>query len=154
MKKIVFLLSMLSLLAFAVINCNDNGVNTNDDNDTTQKSNPLAGEWYEVGSTYAEGRKVVFTDTTIIAWVYANDHESHGQIHNYHRVLFDDRYSLSNDTLEIANSGNIPGVAPSTSFRTPITFHSNDTLEICHFLLTPWTIPFPLNYDSIILYRR
>jgi len=155
MKKILFLLSVLGLLAFAVTNCDDAGVNTGGDTDTTQKSNPLAGEWYQIGSSYTQGRKVIFTDTTITLWEYANNYESGGIIHNYEiKLLGVGRYFIKNDTLVAVNSGYVPQLMPPYPFKSPITFHSNDTLKIQHFIPTPWQCGFPDCYNPITIYRR
>jgi len=264
MRKILFLLSVFTLLVFAITNCDDTGANIDDGTgttshdttqtdttktDTTQKSNTVVGTWYEVGSAYTLGRKVIFTDTTITAYRYYNNPNdvwfkwfddnkyfllnndtleiAHFQSHYTFKTYFmlhsndtlkiqhfalnilsggdpyrqyveiilyrsddeplmdttqksnplvgewygdsttvvftettvtgsrfnDNKYLFYNDTLEIENPGNISGLV-TFPFTTPITFHSNDTMEIKYFIETPWGVPFPYNYNPITIYRR
>ena len=146
MKKIYILLNVTILLAFA---CNDSESPT----DTIQKKYSLVGEWHEVGSTESLGKIVVFTDTTITAWYYANNYESGGTVYNYDEKWFDQKkYLLKDDTLTILNF-NVVGF-PYYPFKTPLIFHSNDTLEISYFIPNDNDAGFPFNINGTILYRR
>ena len=137
MRKIFFLLSVFTLLIFAITNCDDTGTNIDETDitktdtiptDTTPK-NPFVGTWYEVGSTYKSGRKVVFTDTTVIAYRYYN---SPNEI--WLKWFDDERYSLNNDTLEIWYNFPAAGFLPHDALKRYFIYHSNDTMEIQFFI--------------------
>ena len=164
MRKSLFLLSVFTLLIFAIINCGDTGANIDDSTgttspdttqtdttktDTTQKNNQLVGEWYIIGSTSDSGIKVIFSDTTITMYDYCE---------NYNNVLQLDnaRYLLNNDTLEVFDFNvSVEFEIYVNSLKTPIIFYSNDTLEIEQFVpLTLSTTAFPSGkFSPITLYR-
>jgi len=129
-------------------------------------SNPLVGEWREVGSTDIRGVSVFFTDTTfnVIAYLYdpstlpgdgAAYRECINDDHNRCGAWWDNaRYLLlSNDTLEILDR-NVTGAQQSYPYKTSIVFHSNDTLEIKTFVPSGDQVLFPHNFYPITLYRR
>ena len=146
MKRKIFLLCGLALFVFTVSSCKDDG-------SEPKEKNPLVGEWYEVGSTDAKGLKVVFTETNVTAFYYANDYVDYkGSVWNYEEKFYDGvKYLLNNDTLEMFEHYFAYNV---NHLKTKIIFHSNDTLFIEVFLPTDADVPFPHNYTSIYLVKN
>ena len=65
--ELLFILT-IAFFFFSLASCKDDVTEPN------TNTNPLVGEWYEVGSTENLGTKVTFTDTHISAFNYAKDY--------------------------------------------------------------------------------
>jgi len=174
MRKILFLLSVFTLLVFAVTNCDDTGANIDDGTgttppDTTQtdttktdtipQNNSLVGEWRKAGSTTTPGIVVIFTDTTVNAWNYGINYAlgigerltNHWQL----TLFYDNKYLLNEDTLIVSAYYRQPSDLPP--FKTHFIFHSEDTLYMQNFVIIDGYDPllYTLHYSFVetILHR-
>ena len=120
-------------LVFSIIllaSCKDDVIQTN------TNTNPLVGEWYEVGSTENRGTKVVFTETNFkVVFYFVNQHLDPVTVDI--RTLYNEPYSFIFDNeIEI-----------KTIAKDPIRFTlNNDTLVLHHIPLfqvgppRPWIV--------------
>jgi hypothetical protein len=167
MKKILFLLSMLTMLAFTVISCDDNQLptkpDTGGDTNTMPKSYSFTGEWREVGSNAALGKIVVFTDTTATAWSYeiGETGEIDGiEYTTWHLPWFNDiGYLLNDDTVYLSNSNTLVLMGCNSWTEVPLPsktqfkFHSKDTLYMQDFISHDPFCLMPYHSGETTLYR-
>jgi len=90
MKKMVFLLCALAVLAFTAVSCNDNGVNTSE---APQESNPLAGtSWVLVEFVDVENGENRKPDYNVVGWDGDSDTL-------YQLSFVDDTLAIGNKTV-------------------------------------------------------
>ena len=138
---VIFFLSLASCKKDDVIQTNTN-------------TNPLVGEWYEVGSTENIGTKVTFTETKVTAYKYAqyfNDPNYSDSLVVY--MIYDNsEYTIiAVDTIAFQHYPMLPEIN-DTAHRVVYAFKTKDTLWIDRFQVSG-LVGYPPFVAPILLYR-